>query len=679
MGRPTALHVYVGLLVCTALPVLGGVLWRTPWEQALDRPLVLVVIGALVVLGELRPIMISHGDDSVDIVTISCCFSLALVLHGPLAVAIGVQALALVADDVRCRRSPMKMAFNHANFVLSLATCRLVYAWSADRSVLSADGAFAVGDLAPALLAAAVFYVVNQAFTTSVISLVTDGRMLPGLWRDLRDHASSMGVLLALAPVVVNAVAFSPFLVLLLLMPIAAVHQAARLAVERERQALHDSLTGLPNRLLFQERAVRAVAARGDSLLAVMLVDLDHFKEINDTLGHHVGDQLLIEVAARVRGAVREGDLVARLGGDEFAVLCRELPDAGAADDVAERIVRAMETSFTVEGVRLDVGASVGFALAPEHGEHAEALLQRADVALYSAKVRRGSWARYLPEEDSHSVQKLALLGELREGVARDELLVHYQPLCDARTGALLSVEALVRWQHPTQGLVFPDRFIAMAENTGLIAPITLVVLHRTLEQLVAWEAEGLRVDASVNLSARQLTDLELPGQVERALAACGLAPGRLVLEVTESHIVADAGRAAVVLGRLRELGVGLAVDDFGTGYSSLTQLRSLAVDVLKIDRSFVMHMAVDENDALIVRSTIDLAHNLGLRVVAEGVEDEDALDALRLLGCDAVQGYHLSRPLPGPALLEWARSWAACHAPTARALVGAPREETSW
>ena len=387
-----------------------------------------------------------------------------------------------------------------------------------------------------------------------------------------------------------------------------------------------------------------------------MLMDLDHFKDINDTLGHHIGDQLLCAVADRLRSVVREDDLVARLGGDEFALLCADLEGRAEAEALAARIIAGMEDSFLVDGVRLDIGCSLGFALSPDHGDHAQTLLQRADVALYSAKIQRGAWAGYEASEDDHSVEKLALLGDLREGVARDELVVHFQPLCDTQTGEVLSVEALVRWQHPVLGLLQPDRFIHLAESTGLIVPLTQVVLEKTLEQLRCWDAAGLHLDAAVNLSARQLTDLDLPEQVAAALERHGLAPGRLVLEVTESHIVSDATRAAIVLGRLREVGVRLAVDDFGTGYSSLTQLRSLAVDVLKIDRSFVTHMSEDENDALIVRSTIDLGHGLGLRVVAEGVEDARALEQLRLLGCDVVQGYFLCRPVPGEQVLAWAR-----------------------
>ncbi len=657
MSRPHRVYAYVGLLIALQLPLTLAVFLSTPWHGVLVDPAVLLVLGGLVVVGELRPIMISRGNDTVDIVTISSCFSVALMLHGPLVVALCVQALALAIDDVRCRRSPLKWAFNHANYQFSLLLTRGIYCAMTGRGLLVDDTAFRVHDMLPALVTAICWYVVNQGLTTVVICLAVREPIGRTLRVELASHSSSVGVLLALSPVVVHVVSFSPFLVLLLLLPMVSLHKSAELAVERERQALHDSLTGLPNRALFNERAARAVKARGTGLLAVMLTDLDHFKEINDTLGHHVGDRLLVEVAARIRAAVREEDFVARIGGDEFALVCADLESPAAAQELAGRVVAAMEGAFSVDGVRLDIRASVGIALAPDHGDHAQTLLQRADIALYAAKVQRGTWSTYVPEEDGHSIEKLALLGQLRDGVDRDELVVHYQPLCNAVTGELQSVEARVRWQHPTQGLIFPDRFISIAENTGLIAPLTHVVLHRTLAQLVAWERAGLRVDASVNLSARQLTDLDLPGQVADALARYGLAPDRLVLEVTESHIVSDASRTAVVLRGLRSVGVRIAVDDFGTGYSSLTQLRGLSVDVLKIDRSFVTHMCIDENDALIVRSTIDLGHNLGLRVVAEGVEDDETWQTLADLGCDVVQGYRLSRPLPAADLLIWARA----------------------
>ncbi|MCA1683068.1 MAG: EAL domain-containing protein, partial [Actinobacteria bacterium] len=442
----------------------------------------------------------------------------------------------------------------------------------------------------------------------------------------------------------------------LMMLPIAAVHRSAKLAAERERQALHDDLTGLPNRLLLSDRTTRALeeAGRTGVVTAVLLIDLDHFKEINDTLGHYVGDQLIQSVGNRLRDAMREGDTVARLGGDEFAVLACDLDDRDDAEQVARRLVAALTSPFTIDGVRLDVQASVGIALAPDHGDDGSTLMQRADVALYAAKEHRGTYAFYSPDRDSHSVQKLALLGELREGVNDGQLRVYYQPKCEAATGVLVGMEALVRWQHPTRGLVFPDDFIPIAENTGLIGALTLEVLNQALRFARTLRDAGSPLGVAVNISVRCLTDLELPRQVAGLLGRWGVPPESLTLEVTETTIMVDPTRTMTVLGLLRDLGVALSIDDFGTGYSSLAYLKRLEANELKIDRSFVFTMTSNSNDAVIVRSTIELGHNLGLRLVAEGVEDAETWNMLKALGCDVIQGYHLSKPLAEHELLSW-------------------------
>jgi len=386
----------------------------------------------------------------------------------------------------------------------------------------------------------------------------------------------------------------------------------------------------------------------------VMLLDLDHFKEINDTLGHHVGDVLIREVGMRIQTAVREGDTVARLGGDEFAVLVATMVTPDDAVLVAERIVTALREPFTIDGVRLDVQASIGIALSPQHGTDVETLIQRADVALYTAKEERGCWAMYSPESDRYTVERLALLGELRVGLDTGQLAVFYQPKSDARTGVVLGMEALARWQHPTRGILPPDEFIPLAENTGLIGHLTFEVLRQALSQVRVWQQEGMRLGISVNLSARQLTDLDLPRDVGALLCEYDLPPSVLTLEVTESTIMADPSRTLTVLRTLAEMGVSLSIDDFGTGYSSLSYLKRVEAHELKIDKSFVMGMSHNSNDAVIVRSTIELGHNLGLRMVAEGVEDAETWRLLRGLGCDVIQGYHLSRPLPPEQITSW-------------------------
>jgi diguanylate cyclase len=418
------------------------------------------------------------------------------------------------------------------------------------------------------------------------------------------------------------------------------------------RQALHDPLTGLPNRELFADRVGQAIRTGNRELrsAALLLLDLDRFKDINDTLGHHHGDQLLIQVGQRLCSALREVDTVARLGGDEFAVL---LPGATAegAGAVADKLRVALQQPLSIDGIALDLDASIGISIYPEQGNDAAELLQHADVAMYVAKQTHVGFLTYDPAVDQHSPKRLALLGGLRRALERDELVLHYQPKADLGSGRVGSVEALVRWQHPEHGLLGPGEFILLAERTGLIHPLTHWVLDAALDQTAQWQRAGRRLSVAVNISTRCLLDLAFPDQVARQLAAWQVRPGLLVLEITESAVMADPARTLEVLGRLHTLGVGLAVDDFGTGYSSMAYLKELPVDELKIDRSFVSQMTTNPSDAVIVRSTIDLGHNLGLRVVAEGVETQHAWQELSALGCDIAQGYYLGRPMPAAEL----------------------------
>ncbi len=429
-------------------------------------------------------------------------------------------------------------------------------------------------------------------------------------------------------------------------------------------QARHDALTGLPNRALLHERLI---AARGDAPdaprpLALLLLDLDHFKEVNDTVGHEQGDALLRAAAARLRGVVRAGDTVARLGGDEFAVLLPGADAAGAAR-VAADIRTALDAPVQVEGQALQVGASVGIALGPAHGTDGTTLLRRADVAMYAAKRGRTGHAIYDPAQDQHSAERLALIAELRAAIKGGALALHYQPQVDLASGCVCGVEALVRWPHPdpARGLIPPDAFIPLAEQTGLIAPLTDWVLGEAIRQCREWQRVGLLLAVSVNLSMWNLHDPALPDRVAALLREHGLSSAWLRLELTESALMADADRALDVLARLAGLGVRLAVDDFGSGYSSLAYLKRLPVDALKIDKGFVREMGTDETDAAIVASTVALGHALGLRVVAEGIEDRATWDLLAGMGCDVAQGYHIARPLPPDALARWLRAapWA--------------------
>ncbi|WP_208027314.1 putative bifunctional diguanylate cyclase/phosphodiesterase [Rhabdothermincola sediminis] len=440
------------------------------------------------------------------------------------------------------------------------------------------------------------------------------------------------------------------------------VTERAMAAEVLRRQALHDGLTGLPNRTLLNDRLRQALqhAEVSGEPVALLMMDLDQFKEVNDALGHDHGDRLLIEMSRRLQGVLRDVDTIARLGGDEFAVLMTFGASEQGAVDVAQRIREALERPFRLGGISVQTSASIGIALAPAHGTDAETLAQRADVAMYTAKRGGGGIAMYAPEHDQSSIRRLALLGELRRAIDDDELVLHYQPVVDLCTGEVRSAEALVRWQHPEFGLMPPGEFIELAEVSGTIHALTRWVLEHAVRQAQSWAGAGLELSVAVNLSVRNLYDPDLVPWLSDLLTASGLAADRLQLEITESELMDDPLLAMEVLGRIKALGSTTSIDDFGTGYSSLAYLKNLPIDQLKIDRSFVGTMARDESDLTIVRSTIDLSHNLGLMVVAEGVEDRTALRMLADLGCDRAQGYVVSRPIPADELERWLRDPAA-------------------
>jgi diguanylate cyclase (GGDEF)-like protein len=421
---------------------------------------------------------------------------------------------------------------------------------------------------------------------------------------------------------------------------------------EIEYRALYDELTGLPNRTLFRDRIEQAILAarRNGTTAAVMLLDVDRFKEINDALGHETGDLLLQELGARLDVELRANETFARLGGDEFAIL---LPTASAKDAtlLGTRVHVALEQPFALRGLPLEVAASIGVAVYPDHGEDVDTLLQHADVAMYVAKEAHAGTAVYDAEQDTNDADRLALAGELRRAIETEELVVYFQPKAELETGRILGAEALVRWQHPERGFIPPNEFIPIAERTGLIKPLSRYVLAAAIEQCAAWQAAGLELHVAVNLTIPDLLELELPDQIAALLERKGVGPEQLELEITESTILADPFRVRVVLNRLNDMGLRLAIDDFGTGYSSLAYLRNLPVHAIKIDRSFVIGMSEDASDATIVRSTIDLAHNLGLEVVAEGVESQEVWDALRAQGCSLAQGYFIAKPAPAADL----------------------------
>ena len=428
-------------------------------------------------------------------------------------------------------------------------------------------------------------------------------------------------------------------------------HQAAK----HEHDAQRDTLTGLPNRALFNRLLDSALTeCPRDGQVAVLLMDLDRFKEINDTLGHYNGDLVLERVGERLRTVLREGDTVARLGGDEFAMLLPEGQGSEAVISTASRIHRTLEEPFTAGGLTLKIEASIGIALYPQHGEKGGALLRSADVAMYAAKKAHSGHALYAPDQQQYSPARLGLVAQLTRAMEQGELVLHYQPKARFSTGAIEGVEALVRWDHPQRGLLFPDEFIPVTEHTQMIRPLTIHVLESALERVRAWDAMGLDLSVAVNLSTQILLDLGLSDEIERMLSRVGAPPEKLVVEITKSAIMYDPRRAQTVLQSLHDMGLKIAIDDFGTGYSSLLSLKQIPVSTIKIDKSFVMGMEADESDAAIVKSTAQLGHNLGLEVVAEGVETPASWSKLEELGCDFAQGYYLSKPLADEEFLRW-------------------------
>jgi diguanylate cyclase (GGDEF)-like protein len=432
-----------------------------------------------------------------------------------------------------------------------------------------------------------------------------------------------------------------------------ASRRLRRQSRENYRLARYDQLTGLPNRTLFIERVTNAVRQerRQDGAVAVLLIDLDHFTEVNNTLGEANGDELLREVARRLRDELPGETLVARLGGDEYAVLCPRTDGVADALRIAAALQASLEAPVSLNGVALNVEASIGVAVMGEHAQDPDALLQHADAALAHARSRGGRIQVYSPECDQFDAEGLVLLGQVRSALERGEFIVYYQPKVDMHSRRIIGVEALVRWQHPEHGMLPPMRFIPLIEQTALVGPLTMYVLEQSLEQLVAWRSRGIDLEVSVNLSARNLIDAELPGRIASLLRQHRIPAERLTVEVTESAAVIDRGRAVAGLEALRGSGVGVSIDDFGTGNASIEYLATLPASEIKIDRSFITDILEDRRSEAIVRSTIELARNLELTVVAEGIESEAVMDHLATLGCEVGQGYFISRPLPAQEL----------------------------
>lgn len=441
-----------------------------------------------------------------------------------------------------------------------------------------------------------------------------------------------------------------------LVIAIVVIRNANTQANSLQHQAMFDNLTNLPNRVLFADRLQQTllIARREKRAFGLFAMDLDRFKEINDTLGHHVGDKVLQHVAACARSCLRESDTVARMGGDEFTVLLATISDLDGAIAVAKKILAALAEPFDVAGRTLEIGASIGVVLFPKHGDEADVLMRQADAAMYIAKQTQSGYRVYSEDMGHGADDRMALQSELRQAIANDELVLHYQPKIDFNANQVSGVEALVRWLHPKHGLMSPDKFIPLAEQSGLIKPLTKWVLKTALRQCEEWYRAGVNLSMAVNVSAISIQDPEFPAQMEKMLEDFDVPASQLEIEITETAVMSEPVRAVECIRRLSALGFQVAIDDFGTGYSSMAYLKELLVAKIKIDKSFVKDMAVNHNDAVIVRSTVELGHNLGLKVVAEGVEDQTSWDKLKGLGCDSAQGYYMSRPLPTKDFMDW-------------------------
>jgi diguanylate cyclase (GGDEF)-like protein len=648
----------VAVVHAIALAAGGAVIWST---SGLDQ----WRVGTLVVLMSFTTVSVltdfATGATKVRVSGLPIALTAAIVLLGP-APAAAVGVLAMFVSWTRTRAKWHIVLNNVATFM-----------WYPLLAGLFFHESVRLAGLGPRTLA--YYLIVFAAFVLALVvnflgvfgfrsyldgsSMLDNARMavLPVMPAELFSALLTMAVVYVAVLAGTVGIVLAVLALLIFQYLVGELLKSKQRADELHRRATTDELTGLANRERFRARLDERIAEAkaSDERFGVMLCDLDRFKEINDTLGHHFGDELLRDLGPRLAEVVGPNGLVSRLGGDEFAVLPGEsTSDPDELEAIARRLMACVQQPIGVDEMLLEVGVSIGIARFPRDGEDPHSLLRSADVAMYAAKEAHAGCKVYAAALDGHSVRKLSVLSEFRRALDNDEILVFYQPIMHMGGTRVHGAEALVRWQHPELGLLPPSDFMPIVEQTGLIGPMTRHVLKRAVAQCAAWRRAGQEMTVSVNLSVRNLLDPDLASLLGDLLEIYGLTPSALQLEITESMLMSDPDRSLTTLTRLSELGVGLSVDDYGTGYSSLANLRRLPIDELKIDRSFVSPMLSDESDLIIVRSTINLGHDLGLKVVAEGVEDEATLHRLGGLGCDLAQGYHFSKPLPPEAFNKW-------------------------
>lgn len=613
-----------------------------------------LLLGAYVVLGELYPLRVPRGGRE-GVLTVSTTFAFALLLHlGPVE-ALTALVLASIASDGLRRRAPTRALFNAAQ--LSLSVVLAAAALHALRPATTVPVSFADTGFVVTAVTGAVLFLTNFVLSGVAVALATRDRVLRLLRTDLLPQATWTVMLLSLSPIVVVAADTNVALLPLFLVPMVAVYKSMDVFLEREQQALLDPVTGLPNRALFSDRVDQAVrrADRTGEPTAVMVLGLDRFKEVNDTLGREGGDRVLRLIAERLTRALRDPDTVARLGGDEFGMVASPVDPEMLGPGRISRILQSIHEPIRIGELAMELEASVGVALAPSDGSDPEALVTYADTAMMHAKRRGTVWEFHEPVRFGDTGNRMALLQGLRTALEQHHLVLHYQPQVNVETGRIEAAEALVRWEDPEQGFIMPDRFIPLAEETGLIRDVTRYVLSSALDMVGHLCDEGHDCGVAVNVCARDFQDPALPEEVAEMLGRREVDPRMLELEVTERTIMSDPMQAAAVLMSLHTLGVRVAVDDFGTGNTSLRLLSDLPMDSLKIDRSLVNGLEGDGvgAGATIVETTIELGHKLGMTVVAEGVETQQMLERLRELRCDSVQGYLYGRPVPGPGLRD--------------------------
>ena len=662
-GRTPLLRAYE-LLV--SLPLLAYVAFEFVHDpnQFMDWR-ILVWIAAIMIV-DLMPVPMASSFD------FSLSFPLELsvaILYPPPVAALIVFIASADVREIRGELPPLTALFVRSQIALAVVAESEVFRGLADLE----DGWFIVGPTV--LLAAVVGYAVNtllvaewQALRRRVPLETILRQMHSGVLGEF--VVSYMGLALFSVMVAITTQTIGLWAIAVFIAPLAfawqMLHRTHSLQItseelaekqrENEYQAYHDHLTGLPNRLLFRERLGEAIdaAASDGRRIAVMLMDLDHFKEINDSLGHHVGDQLLAAVGPRLANTLREDDLMARLGGDEFGVLVPDVPDDETAISIARRLIEGLHHPVTVEELDLDVSASIGIAFYPDHATDADSLLQHADVAMYASKEAGTAFEIYDERVDTHKPELVMLVSQVRPGIDQGQFRMYYQPKIRLSDGRVAGAEALIRWHHPALGRLAPGDFLPLIEKTVLLEPLTHWALNDVLRTWRRWSEDGIRIPVAVNVSPRTLLDADLPDVVGQLLDRWGVPPRFLRLELTENFLVADSGRSDAVLHGLSRVGVGLSIDDFGTGFSSLSYLKRLPIEEIKVDRSFVSHMLERVEDFTIVRATVELGRNLGLRVVAEGVQDRDTFDRLGDFGCDEAQGFYLSRPLEPEDFWEW-------------------------